>query len=141
MQQILIKGIGVDIASIPKIAKLVDRFERECASEAVCEILSLVFTDREQNYCQSIDRSDVAYALCFGIKEAVSKALGVGLVGIDWHEIEADLTKKPPVACLYGKAEIQAKKLGIRQWLVDWWELQDCVLVNVIGFCEEQIDE
>lgn len=119
----------MDIVSIPKIAKLVDRFDRET--------LSLVFTGKERDYCQSVDRRDVSYALCFGIKEAVSKALGVGLVKIDWNEIEADLTKKPPVACLYGKAEIQAQKLGIRRWLVDWWELQDCVLVNVIGFSEE----
>lgn len=133
MSKIVIKGLGVDIASIPKIAKLVDRFD--------CETLSLVFTDKERDYCQSSDRGDVAYALCFGIKEAVSKALGVGLVGIDWHEIEADLTEKQPGVRLYGKAEIQAQKLGIEGWLVDWWELQDCVLANVIGFCEEQIDE
>lgn len=75
--------------------------------------------------------------MCFGIKEAVGKALGVGLVEIDWNEIEADLTKKQPVVRLYGKAKVQAKRLGVRQWLVDWWEWQDSVLVNVIAFCEE----
>ncbi len=103
--------------------------------------MSLVFTEREQNYCQSVIKNYAAYALCFGIKESVGKALGIGLVGIDWNEIEADLTQAQPVVRLYGKAKTQAQRLGIQQWLVDWWERQDCVLVNVLAFSEGQINE
>lgn len=93
----------------------------------------MVFTSKEQNYCQTVINSYAAYALCFGIKEAVGKALGIGLVGIDWNEIEADLTQAKPAVCLSGRAEIRAKELGIEQWLVKHWEWQDCVLVNVLA--------
>ena len=123
-----IKAVGVDIASISKIARLIDRYNGD---------LSLVFSDREQNYCQST--SD--YALCFGIKEAVGKALGTGFVGIDWQEIEADLNREFVSVNLYGKAKTQAQKLEIQQWSIDWWEWQDSVLVNVLGFSEEQMNE
>ena len=71
--------------------------------------------------------------MCFGIKEAVGKALGIGLVGIDWNDIETDLTQELPVICLHGQAKAQAKRLGIQKWLVDWWDWQDCVIVNVLA--------
>jgi len=93
----------------------------------------MVFTHQEQNYCQSQDNSFVCYGLCFAIKEAVGKALGIGLVGIDWNEIEADLTQVKSAVHLSGRAEIRAKKLGIEHWLVEHWEWQDCVLINVLA--------
>ncbi len=128
-----IQAVGVDIASISKIARLINDCDRET--------LSLVFSDREQNYCQSVINNYTAYALCFGIKEAVGKALGMGLLGIDWCEIEADLTQEQILVCLSEKAKIQAQRLNIKQWLVDWWEWQDSVLVNVLAFSEEHLNE
>ena len=95
--------------------------------------MTLVFTPQEQNYCQGWTYPKYAYALCFGIKEAVSKALGTGLVGIDWNEIETDLTQEQPAICLHGRAKTQSQKLGIQKWLVDWWEWQDCMLINVLA--------
>ena len=127
-----IKAIGVDIASISKIARLIDASDGD---------LSLVFSDREQSYCQSVSNSVVYYALCFGVKEAVGKALGTGLVGIDWHEIEADINKELVSVNLYGQAKLEAEKLSIQRWGVDWWEWHNCVLVNVLGFSEEQMNE
>ncbi|WP_339406503.1 4'-phosphopantetheinyl transferase superfamily protein [Nodularia sp. LEGE 04288] len=125
--------MGVDIASIPKIAKLIASCDRET--------LTLVFTTQEQNYCHSVSDRLLYYTLCFGVKEAVGKALGIGLVGIDWNEIETDLTQAQPQVRLSGQAKTQAQILGIKQWLVNWWEWQDCVLVNVLALCEEQINE
>jgi len=101
----------------------------------------MIFTPQEQNYCQSVSNCDgvawaspnLAYTLCFAIKEAVSKALGIGLVEIDWNEVETDLTQEQPAVCLHGRAKTQAQILGIQQWLVDWWEWQDCVVVNVLA--------
>lgn len=54
-------------------------------------------------------------------------------MGIDWNEIEADLTQSKPRVRLSGQAETQAQRLGIERWLVDWWEWHDCVLVNVLA--------
>lgn len=71
--------------------------------------------------------------MCFAIKEAVGKALGIGLVGIDWNEIEADLTQLKPIVRLSGRAAIYAQGLEIQQWLVDWWEWQECIFVSVFA--------
>ncbi|MBE9170029.1 4'-phosphopantetheinyl transferase superfamily protein [Pleurocapsales cyanobacterium LEGE 06147] len=120
-----IKGIGVDLISVHRIAKLIDHYN--------FETLTLLFTCSELNYCRSANNSNRAYALSFGIKEAVGKALTTGLVGIDWNEIEVDLTNERPKVFLHGKAEIKAKNLGIRQWLVNWWDLDCHVLAHVIA--------
>lgn len=98
-----IQAVGVDIASISKIARLINGCD--------CETLSLVFSDREQNSCQSTRD----YALCFGIKEAVGKALGTGFVGIDWHEIEANINKELVSVILSGKAKTQTQRLCIQK--------------------------
>ena len=127
-----IQAVGVDIASISKIARLINAGDGD---------LSLVFSDREQSYCQSRSNYLIYYALCFGVKEAVSKAFGTGLVGIDWQEIEADLNKEFVSVNLYGKAKTQAQRLCIQKWWVDWWQWRDSVLVNVLGFSEEQMNE
>jgi holo-[acyl-carrier protein] synthase len=112
---------------------LIDRCDYPLGRLRDRETLAIVFTPKEQNYCQSVRNSHVSYALCFGIKEAVGKALGIGLVGVDWNEIEADLTQSKPRVCLSGRAETHAQRLGIQQWLVDWWEWQECVFVSVLA--------
>ena len=58
----------------------------------------------------------------------------IGLVGIDWDEIEADITQEQPAVYLHGQAKTQAQSLGIQQCLVDWWEWQDCLVVTVLAF-------
>ena len=99
----------------------------------------MVFTLQEQKYCQSVsDRvvlssPNCAYTLCFAIKEAVSKALGIGFVDIGWNEIEVDITQDRLVVCLHGRAKTYVQKLGIQQWFVDWWKWQDCLVVNVLA--------
>ncbi|VEP17563.1 (Acyl-carrier-protein) synthase [Hyella patelloides LEGE 07179] len=119
------KGLGVDLVSVTRIAKLIAGHD--------LETLQLVFTNKEIDYCHGATDSIYSYALCFGIKEAVAKALATGLVGIDWNEIEVDLTGTGKWVCLQGKAKIQAKKLNIQQWHVDWWRLDNHLLVNVIA--------
>jgi holo-[acyl-carrier protein] synthase len=45
----------------------------------------------EIDRCQSTSNPHQFYALCFATKEAVGKALGTGLAGIGWNEIEANI--------------------------------------------------
>ena len=47
-----------------------------------------VFTDGEQAYCRSGADPTERYAARFAAKEAVLKAMGVGLGACDWREIE-----------------------------------------------------
>ncbi len=78
----MIYGIGVDLVSIPRIARALARFGERFKER--------VFTPQEINYCEARSRPEYNYALRFAAKEAFSKALGVGLRrnGIRWREVE-----------------------------------------------------
>jgi holo-[acyl-carrier protein] synthase len=120
-----VKGIGIDITPIPKIARIIDRCD--------CEILNSLFTANEINYCQSTSNPHQFYALCFATKEAVGKALGTGLSGIDWNEIEANITHDKLTIHLHEKARIQAKKRNVRDWLATWWHWDNHIFVHVLA--------
>ena len=55
----------------------------------------------------------------FAEKEAISKAIGTGLVGISWREMEilGDRRGKPMVS-LSGRAQARADALGLDEWAV-----------------------
>jgi holo-[acyl-carrier protein] synthase len=120
-----VKGIGLDITLIPKIARLINRCD--------CETLNSLFTTNEINYCQSASNPHQFYALCFATKEAVGKALGTGLAGIDWNEIEANITHEKLTINLHGKARIQAKKRDIQDWVAAWWHWDNHIFVHVLA--------
>ena len=120
-----VKGVGIDITPIPKIARLIDRCDRET--------LTSLFTPGEIKRCQSASNPYQLYALCFATKEAVGKALGTGLVGIDWNEIETNITHEKLTIHLHGKARIQAKKSAIQDWLATWWHWDNHIFVHVLA--------
>jgi holo-[acyl-carrier protein] synthase len=118
-------GLGVDIASIDRIKQLIDRYDRET--------LSLLFLLDEIDRCQAAKNPYQYFAICFATKEAVGKALGTGLVGVDWHEIEAVISDFQLSIKLYGKAKFQAARLGYIKWFASWSSCNDYVLVHVIA--------
>ena len=120
-----IKGFGIDITPIYRIARLIDRYD--------CETLNLLFTPGEINRCQLASSPHQSYAVCFATKEAVGKALGTGLAGIGWNEIEANLTPEGLTIHLYGEASAQARRRGVREWLASWFHWDEHVLVYVLA--------
>jgi len=120
-----VKGVGIDIVSIPRIAQLVERYDRHT--------LTLLFTPGEIDRCQAADDCDRAFAVCFATKEAVGKALGTGLVDIEWNEIEAVFTPEQLAIELYGKANIQAKQNEVQRWLASWYEWNGHILVQALA--------
>lgn len=88
--------IGVDVVEIK-------RMEAALKSERFIE---RVFTDEEREYCASRGYEPETYAGIFAAKEAVGKALGVGLSGLNFHDIEVVHDKSgAPEIRLGGKAE------------------------------------
>lgn len=120
-----IKGLGIDITPVHRMARLIDQYD--------CETLSLLFTSGEIDLCQSASDPYQAYAVCFATKEAVGKALGTGLAGIGWNEIEANLAHGKLTIHLHGDASIQANRCGVREWLASWFYWNDHVLVHVLA--------
>ncbi len=88
--------IGVDIVEIKRVAH---------AAESE-HFRSRVFTEKELDYYESTGRRDETLAGFFCAKEAVFKALGSGINGLNFHEVEIDHLKSgAPVVHLYGKAK------------------------------------
>ena len=120
-----IKGIGIDIAPVSRIATLVSRYDRET--------LSLLFTPDEIDQCQSAPHPNRYYAVCFSTKEAVGKALGTGLADIGWNEIECTVAHTGLTIRLHGSAQRTASKCGVTEWLATWCHWDDYVLVHVLS--------
>jgi holo-[acyl-carrier protein] synthase len=77
----MIYGIGIDIVSIPRIERMLDRWGRLFTQR--------VFTPAEIAFCEGRSNPGQHFALRWAAKEAMLKALGMGLRGgIKWTDIE-----------------------------------------------------
>lgn len=105
----MILGIGSDLADIRRIERTLKRFGGRFEQR--------VFTDAEiakaNRQAAAGPRAKAAtLAKRFAAKEACSKALGTGIRGIRWREMEvANLPSGKPTLSLKGKAAEQLEKL------------------------------
>ena len=77
----MIYGIGIDIVSIPRIERMLDRWGHLFTQR--------VFTPAEITFCEGRSNPGQHFALRWAVKEAMLKALGLGLRGgIKWTDIE-----------------------------------------------------
>jgi len=74
----------------------------------------------------------------FAAKEAVAKALGSGIRGIGWKDIEVDLdsTDRPRIV-LHGRARERATALGICKWSLSMSHSATVALAVVIAELDE----
>src|SRR5919108_2227762 len=79
--------VGVDLIEIARVRQTLERYPR---FRARC------FTEAEREYCDSRPNPPQHYAARFAGKEAVGKALGIG-VHFTWREIEIRGRPKPGV--------------------------------------------
>jgi holo-[acyl-carrier protein] synthase len=95
--------VGVDVVEIARIKRTVDDFGER--------FLRRVFTDRErERYGSRLPE----LAARFAAKEATSKALGTGIRGIRWREMEILANRRgKPLLILHGQAAARAAALGL----------------------------
>ena len=75
------KGIGIDIIEIDLV--------RSAVKQHKDKFLNKIFTNRELSYCSKKKALKFPeLAARFAAKEAYSKAIGTGIRGIKWKEIE-----------------------------------------------------
>jgi len=92
----LIIGCGIDLVKIERIEKIIKRWGNNFSSR--------IFTSLEQKYCEKKGNKYHSYAGKFAAKEAFLKALGLGLRGVNWKDIEVLNNKLgQPVIKLTGK--------------------------------------
>ena len=94
-------SVGVDIVEIERLRRVVDRWGER--------FLARVYTPREQE----LFRGRVPeLAARFAAKEAISKALGTGIIGrqgVNWRDMEVLPDQRgKPVVYLYGRAQRRA---------------------------------
>ena len=99
---------GVDIIEIARIALALQRYDER--------FLYKIYTPAEVAFCQG---RVAELAVRFAAKEAISKALGTGIFGISWTEMEIlpDARGKPEVE-LHGRALARAQELGLNEWAI-----------------------
>lgn len=102
-------GIGVDIIEVSRIRELMERKGDRLHGR--------VFTDIEMDAFEGGHYEKLAGR--FAAKEAVSKALGRGMSGIGWNEIEiGNEPSGKPYVRLLGRAEELAKARGAKDILI-----------------------
>lgn len=120
-------SVGVDIVEIERVEAAVERWGER--------FLRRVYTPEEIAYCQG---RMPEIAVRFAAKEAISKALGTGMRGIGWREMEilGDERGKPLVL-LHGQAKARAEELGLSEWAISLSHSRDYALAFVVAASDQ----
>ena len=103
-------GLGVDVVDIPRFRAVLER------RPAMAERL---FAPEELAYAATLTNPAPTLAGRFGAKEAVMKALGVGLGAVDWTDIAVvRLPGGRPELVVRGRAATLAGGKGVHRWEV-----------------------
>ena len=95
-------GVGVDVVEIDRFAESLRKRPR---------LAERCFTEAEQAYCSRKPFPPQHYAARFAAKEAVGKALGIGMTR--WREVEVVRGRGAPTIALHGKYAQRARDLGV----------------------------
>lgn len=119
----MILSTGVDLIEIQRIERAIARWNRR--------FLTHVYTDAEIALCRGRVQE---LAARFAGKEAISKALGTGLLGISWREMEilADPLGKPLVT-LHGRAAARAARLGLAEFAISLSHSRENAVAMVVA--------
>ena len=117
---------GVDLIDIARVRETIDRQGEK--------FIARVFTKSEQDECGGRASS---LAARFAAKEAVAKALGVGIGDVRWVDIEIRSNeKKAPYLVLHGEGERLAKELGLTVWSLSLSHTEEQAIAFVVAMGE-----
>ena len=96
---------GVDIIEISRVRRVLESYGQR--------FLDRVYTSGEIAYCRGRAAN---LAARFAAKEATMKALGTGVRGVGWKDIEVVRQESgAPAIELHGRGESRAQRLGVLQ--------------------------
>jgi holo-[acyl-carrier protein] synthase len=116
-------AVGIDIIEISRIQRSYNDFGER--------FLNRVYTERErERYRGRVNE----LAARFAAKEATSKALGTGIIGIRWREMEVLPNRRgKPVLILHGRAAERARQLGLNHFSVSLTHSRNDAMAFVVG--------
>jgi holo-[acyl-carrier protein] synthase len=101
-------GIGVDLVEVDRMRTVLTRTPT---------LVDRLFTPGERSYAEQTRDPAARFAVRFAAKEAVMKALGVGLGAFDWHDVEVVRTEAGvPSLVVTGRAAELAEAAGVTTW-------------------------
>jgi holo-[acyl-carrier protein] synthase len=101
----VVPGIGVDVVDVERMKFALERTPR---------IRQRLFTEGEIAYCEKFRFAERHYAGRWAAKEAVTKALGCGL--IQWNGVEViRRPRRGPSVRIFGKIKSFADMVGVRE--------------------------
>jgi len=115
--------VGVDIVEIHRVQQALSRRGER--------FLQRVYTEAEL----ALYRDHISeLAARFAGKEAVMKALGTGIRGVAWREIEILPNRRgKPVVLLPGRAKERARSLGLDEMAISLAHSEDFAVASVVG--------
>ena len=120
----MILGLGIDIVEVNRIRQA---NERSGFSQRI-------LTERERFHAESRHDPTAYLAKRFAAKEAVAKALGVGIgKQVSFQDVEVlNLDSGQPVAELFGNARVHAEQLGVTRIHISISDTEQHAIAQVI---------
>ncbi len=120
-------SVGVDIIELSRINQVLERWGTS--------FLNRIYTEQEQEYCRG---RIPQLAARFAAKEAVMKALGTGIRGVGWKDIEVTRQRgRAPEISLHNRATLRAEKIGVVQVAISLSHSRDYAVASVVMNVDE----
>ena len=114
---------GIDIIEIARVRAVLDRHGER--------FLRRVFTDDEVRHCRG---RVPELAARFAAKEAVMKALGTGVRGVGWRDIEVLPNRRgKPLVFLYQRGAGRAERIELRGLDISLTHSKEFAMASVVG--------
>lgn len=118
-------GLGVDVVDVPRFRALLER------RPAIADRL---FSAEELAYASTLAHPAPTLAGRFAAKEAVMKALQVGIGAVDWTDIAVRRRSGgSPELVVAGRAAALAAGLGVNSWQVSISHTESVASVTVLA--------
>ena len=118
---------GVDIIEIGRIKRVAETYGTR--------FFRRIYTEGEIAYCRG---RAPQLATRYAAKEAVMKALGTGIRGVRWRDIEVVRRRgQAPTVKLHGTAQARADRLGIDHLAVSLSHSAEYAVASVVGNSRE----
>jgi len=118
---------GIDIIEIHRISDAVERWGNR--------FLKRIYTESEISYCRGRIPS---LAARFAAKEGAMKALGTGIRGVSWRDVEIMRERgKAPTIRLHGGAAKIARDLGVKELALSLSHSRHYAVASVVGWSGE----
>jgi len=113
---------GVDIIEIGRVGRVLERYGQR--------FLDRVYTPAEIAYCRGRAPN---LAARFAAKEATMKALGTGVRGVGWKDIEVVRHESgAPAIRLHGRAKRRAQRLGLQEIALSLSHSREYAVASVV---------